>query len=304
MKNKNFIVWLYEEYFELSEEGKIREKVFVARIATSVVLIGICLYMMGFSAYAYFTNGVTSEMNTIVAASYSLDVVIPDEVTRDANGYVLENTSSGNKEFVFVLTKNGNAKVGYGKIIFVRDSVSEEYEEYFTTPIGTYTKENVEVTEETYELSIILPPNTTFYMEVVGEWGTCSSEEYIIVDNSLDFGVELTESSMEQSNLNAENEINTVIEETVVEEKVSQTDQPDDEEDDTINTDVETNENTDSDLNIDTSEDELEEESSIEDDSKELEESEELEELEESEASEELEDSEGSEDVSDIETEE
>ena len=67
---------IYEEYLHVPKEGKIKEKVFIMRVFVAIVCIIFCLSAMGFSAYAFFASSITSGSNTIVAATYGVEVVI------------------------------------------------------------------------------------------------------------------------------------------------------------------------------------------------------------------------------------
>ncbi|MBQ8802661.1 MAG: hypothetical protein IJZ53_03360 [Tyzzerella sp.] len=189
MKIREGIVKIYEEYFELPEEGKIREKVFIARIAMSVVVMGIWMAMMGFSAYAYFSSSVTSGVNVIKSATYSLDitdVTESDGVTKVTGEYVLENQSkTDNKTYKFMLTKAGDASVGYCKIITKIGTVQNEI---YTTPIGIYMEANKEVKVDSMEVQIVLAPEATMTVEFVANWGSYSGNNEV-ANAVLDYGL-------------------------------------------------------------------------------------------------------------------
>ena len=92
---------LYNEFFYIPKYGKIREKVMLARVAMTVVIMVVCLAAMSITAYAYFSHNVTSGSNTIKAASFYTDVTV--QIT-DADGNAVENSNitpitSDNKKF-------------------------------------------------------------------------------------------------------------------------------------------------------------------------------------------------------------
>lgn len=92
---------LYNEFFYIPKYGKIREKVMLARVAMTVVIMVVCLATMSITAYAYFSHNVTSGSNTIKAASFYTDVTV--QIT-DADGNAVENSNitpitSDNKKF-------------------------------------------------------------------------------------------------------------------------------------------------------------------------------------------------------------
>ena len=70
---------LYEEYFYIPEDGKIRDKVMVVRVAVTVAVMLACLFAMTFSAYAYFSHSVTSDSNVIKSADYDLTVIVKND---------------------------------------------------------------------------------------------------------------------------------------------------------------------------------------------------------------------------------
>ena len=69
---------LYNEYFYVPKEGKVREKVLFSRIAVAVIIMLIWMSAIGFTAYAYFTCSVTSGINTITSATYGMETEIVD----------------------------------------------------------------------------------------------------------------------------------------------------------------------------------------------------------------------------------
>ena len=85
---------LYNEYFYVPEDGKVRDKVLLTRITVSVIAILFCIVAMSITAFAYFSHGIISSSNTIQSASYDLDITPPEDIAVSAdNTYVLDNTS-------------------------------------------------------------------------------------------------------------------------------------------------------------------------------------------------------------------
>ena len=87
---------LYDNYYKIEEDKPVREKVFLTRIATSIVFIVFCLLSMAFSAFGFYSADVSSSSNTITSASYRLDI----EVTTVSQGQTkatteIQATSSG-----------------------------------------------------------------------------------------------------------------------------------------------------------------------------------------------------------------
>ena len=158
---------IYQKYFALPEEGKgiMGEQVFFARLAVSIVCIVLCMSAMGFSAYAYFTASVSSSMNQIQAANYSLSVQSPIKLVND-RGSVAADSTNPNKYtmtqpgmYDFTLIKSGNASTGYCKIFINGNEVA-------------VTKQ---IAEDALTVRIETAQETV--VEFVACWGTYSSEE-------------------------------------------------------------------------------------------------------------------------------
>ena len=177
---------IFYKYFKLPEENKgiISERIFFARLAVSVTCIVLCLSAMGFSAYAFFTASVSSNMNQIQAASYSLSAQA-SIVHEGIGGSVAVDSQNPNKYtlqkgmYDFTLSKSGNASTGYCKIrvnseevavtsqiadrpITVRIEVAQETEVEFISCWGTYSSSErfdeankMIVVEETSSVSVV-----------------------------------------------------------------------------------------------------------------------------------------------------
>ena len=168
---------VYEEYLYVPEEGKIKESVFIMWIADAIVCMVCCLSAMGFSAYAFFTRSITSGSNTIVAATYNVEI----QVSKDEKGSLTKVTPTENQliytydlskgAYIVTLKASGNAKMGYCKIV-VGDMDAETSEKYFTIQISTdETDENhqLEFQVECYE--------ERTQVHIIPNWGSCSEKE-------------------------------------------------------------------------------------------------------------------------------
>ena len=92
---------LYNEFFYIPKHGKIREKVMLTRLISTITIVIVCLAAMSITAYAYFSYNITSGSNTIKAASFYTDVTV--QIT-DADGNAVENSNitpitSDNRKF-------------------------------------------------------------------------------------------------------------------------------------------------------------------------------------------------------------
>lgn len=67
---------VYDEFFYVPKEGKVREKVMLVRLTVSVILMIVCLAAMSISAYAYFACNVSSTYNVIQSTNFEAVVSI------------------------------------------------------------------------------------------------------------------------------------------------------------------------------------------------------------------------------------
>lgn len=161
---------LYEKYLHVPEEGRIKEKVFICRIAVAIVCMVCCLSAMGFSAYAYFTSSITSSSNIIQAASYSTDIVVKDATGTEVTPTVEDSDYKyglGVGTYTVTLKAIGTAQKGYCKIVI--GAVDDESSlKYFTVPMSPDEKESNNVitfTIECYQKTDV---------RIIANWGSCS----------------------------------------------------------------------------------------------------------------------------------
>lgn len=164
---------IYEEYLHVPEDGKIREKVFIARIAVAIVCVVCCLSAMGFSAYAFFTSSITSGSNTIVAASYGVGGAIASSedtpLTAKADN-PLSYEAVGAGTYTVSINATGTASTGYCKIEIVG---SEKTVTLFTQQLPP------EVT-----MSFTLVTNGEADITITPQWGTYSNRDVVVGDKS------------------------------------------------------------------------------------------------------------------------
>ncbi|MBQ8802145.1 MAG: hypothetical protein IJZ53_00725 [Tyzzerella sp.] len=168
---------LFNEFFYISEDGKIREKVMIARIAVSVIFMVLCLTAMSYTAYAYFTCSVSSDLNTIQSAQYSLEIKdSSDAVVTGA--YTCKEVTDDLHTFTF--TPNGTAETGYCKIEI---SNGTEKKIYYTTQIFKEAGEN---TDRLTELTLTIQAAEGCVITFIPQWGT--SANYAVNQEEL-YGV-------------------------------------------------------------------------------------------------------------------
>lgn len=166
---------LYEEYFYIPEDGKIRDKVMVVRVAVTVAVMLACLFAMTFSAYAYFSHSVTSDSNVIKSADYDLTIIVKNdadpstELTPSApRTYTFDGTNAG--IYTVTLTKAGEAKTGF---CVIEVTVGGNVTRYYTNQIGLINGVAKNEFEFTIEATAI-PAGGSVTVKFIPHWGTSS----------------------------------------------------------------------------------------------------------------------------------
>lgn len=184
---------IYHKYFEVPEEGNgiIGERVFFARLTVAIACIVLCMSAMGFSAYAYFTASVSSNMNQIQAANFDLEVqTIEPRTDTSSASYESEKTYKLQPGiYDFTLKKSGNASTGYCEILIYNNTGNTQ--SVYTQQFGNIKDQEDTIEERTIQIRVVTETRVKF----VSCWGTYSGnpireqEEIIIVDG-LEVGVE------------------------------------------------------------------------------------------------------------------
>lgn len=164
---------IYEEYLHVPKEGKIKEKVFIMRVFVAIVCIIFCLSAMGFSAYAFFASSITSGSNTIVAATYGVEVVIASSggtalTAKADNPLLYEDVAAAT--YAVSLKASGTAKNGYCKIEIVG---SEKTVTLFTQQL-----------QPEKSMSFTLVTNGKASITITPQWGTYSNSDVVVGDKS------------------------------------------------------------------------------------------------------------------------
>lgn len=168
---------IYEEYLYVPEDGKIKEKVFIMRIAVAIVCMVCCLSAMGFSAYAFFASSITSGSNTIVAATFGAEITVardennPQTKVKPTVNQTIHTYSLVDGTYHVVIKATGNAQNGYCKIV-IGDVESEDSIKYYTIQMSTdenASKSQLEFVVECY--------NDNAEIHIIPNWGSCSEKE-------------------------------------------------------------------------------------------------------------------------------
>lgn len=174
---------LYKEYFHIPKHGKIREKVMLMRVITTVVIMVVCLATMSITAYAYFSYNVTSGSNIIKSANFETNVRVQ---INDANGEAVTVNTSNYKSHWAELTANttyyitlehterSTAKTGF--VIITAENCDSKYH---TQQLG---KDGNGITET---ITFYIKPNANTKVTFLAHWGTSSYYGYQSENNEL-----------------------------------------------------------------------------------------------------------------------
>ncbi len=194
---------LFNEFFYIPKHGKIREKVMLARIVTSLTIVIMCLAAMSISAYAYFSCNVTSGYNTIKAANFEANVFInitdakSNPVTVAKEGKIqTANLEAG--KYTIELTK-GNSTAHKGFCI-----VTIGNKTYYTDQIGVDVEKKLDNATVKFNLWLSAPAK----IEVLSHWGTSvhygykdadRTEVFIVSGDTLDLTASATSGETDES---------------------------------------------------------------------------------------------------------
>lgn len=161
---------LFFEYFHIPKCGKICEKVILARMAVSTVIVLACLAGMGITAYAWFSSSVTAASSVLTAADY--DIAVSVAVTQqnvsvepDAAGtYILPVGV-----YEVNLEKMGTATTGF---CILEAEAGQRKAIYHTQQIG------VDGMAERLGLKFTLELTETVKVKFTAHWGTSSYYGY------------------------------------------------------------------------------------------------------------------------------
>ena len=219
---------IYREFFRVPERGtgKVSEKVLIARISVTVILILACMVMMCLSAYAYFSCSITSANNVLTAARYELDITVQDGNAQtvspqDDGSYLL--TGGRYRIELRRAASQEIAQVGYCRIL-IPNAADAAQQELFTASIGQIKlPDGTLKQQEPLTLTLVLPDNLKGAVSVkfIAEWGTYAAADRL--QEGAEVGVSFADSLLEQPPVHNEPQ----QQEQQGEQQQQQTEQPD-----------------------------------------------------------------------------
>ena len=168
---------LYNEFFYIPKHGKIREKVMLTRIVSTIAIVIMCLAAMSITAYAYFSYNITSGSNTIKAASFYTDVTV--QIT-DANGNEVEVITS---DYVSHLAKGLEANKTYFVTLKHTERSTSQTGFVIVTATGCDAKYHTQQLGrdgdgKTLTITFTITPGATTDVTFYSHWGTSSYYGY------------------------------------------------------------------------------------------------------------------------------
>ncbi len=186
----------FTNYLVIPKYGTVREKVFMTRIALGLTAIIFCMAALTYSAYAYFSHGVSSNPNKLIAANYSLeykvlvgdqrpqDGVEPADEVQEVQPSDLDGTymlKAGTYTFVMTKPEIAKASTGFCKIELCDESGNAKT--YYTEQIGKVSATDSVMTR--YILIEVKEGKT--FVKLTASWGTCARTEMILTNGELVF---------------------------------------------------------------------------------------------------------------------
>lgn len=220
---------LFKEFYHIPEQGKICEKTIVTRLVLTITIIIVCLMGMTFTAYAYFSCNVSSDLNVIKSANFEMNVSveIADSKGKNLNSEVKPITSDYQKFklsdlkvgewYTVTITPNEKSTVKTGFALITATNCKETYH---TQQLGVDANMPGGVTSE-IKFMLMVTDVTDVILEA--HWGTSSYypelenanlERYITYQNSEMEKIKMvigehTEPNLHKSNVSTPKSVTT-----------------------------------------------------------------------------------------------
>lgn len=167
---------LFHKFFYTPKYGKISDQVMIARLATMVVTVVLCLAAMGIAAYAYFSHDIASNKNMITAAHFEANVKIQvndksgEPVTVITSNYQTHIAElKANTKYFITLSPTARSTAKTGFMIITAENCNARYH---TAQLG---KDGAGLTET---ITFYLTPTADTKVTFLAHWGTSSYYGY------------------------------------------------------------------------------------------------------------------------------
>lgn len=168
---------LFNEFFYIPKHGKVREKVMLTRLVSTITVVIICLVAMSITAYAYFSCNITSGSNIIKAAHFETKISIQttdkngeavdiDPITSDSQMHKFALKAGVQYSIKVELAENSTARTGYIAITAVGCDKT-----YHTQQLGV---DEIAPGGKTTSIKFRLMPTDSTDITFLSNWGTSS----------------------------------------------------------------------------------------------------------------------------------
>lgn len=166
------------------KEGKVSDRTFLHSITVSIFSILLCMVMLSSVTWAWFSEDVSSNANTVQSASCEVDVSVTYVTVEDGSATkTLDRNEDGVYKFAarqvytVTLTASGTASTAYCKFLVGGQP-------YYTAQIPTKASQNEDGTIVPNSISFTLQFTNATEVEIITRWGSCSvpAEERAFVD--------------------------------------------------------------------------------------------------------------------------
>lgn len=203
----------YNDFYYVPKQEKIRDKVILTRLISTVTIMVICLAAMSITAYAYFSCNVTSATTLIKAGDFQTKVLIQPSDSKAKSVETIIPATSDNKIFNTTQMKAGEwytitvspSERNTAKTGFVIVSADNCKEIYHTQQIGVDERVKGGNTKSvSFKLMVTKETNVVFE----AHWGTSShyseyvdkDDLYIIQDEQIEMVINKKEEPAAESN--------------------------------------------------------------------------------------------------------
>ncbi len=138
-----------KQFLYVPKHEKIPDKVMLGRVVLSAALVVGCLFVMSFSAYAYFSHSVNTKVAVLEAACFEGEVTIVNAGTNEethlttANAAWQADLTAG--EYLVTVSHKGTASTGFFKI-------ETQNSTYYTTQV--FSAESGKEGSITFEIKV------------------------------------------------------------------------------------------------------------------------------------------------------
>ncbi len=165
---------LYKEYFEIRDDKKISDRVFMTRTTLYIVSMVLCLMCMAYSAYSLFAASESEQVLTAVS-KFAVTATASEGCEHiDQNIFTIDTTqNTAPTDYQFTVTRDeaeGNAALGYCKIMVALSP--DDVRSFYTEPIGI----SQDTAHNSRTVTLSVPQGIALSVRFSGELGSCALE--------------------------------------------------------------------------------------------------------------------------------